>query len=139
MYIKIQIIKTHFLKHHWSIHMRIYIFIKTLPKEYHNRVRTWYYLFQFLWTLCELVILINCYKTMLKNAVYQSSLYMHNMLWLMTGCEIGKYGKGCSNQCSGHCLDNLYCNPTTGHCDSGCAPGYIGPFCNKSMNTIFFN
>lgn len=52
------------------------------------------------------------------------------------GCEIGKIGKGCSNQCSGHCLDNVPCNSTTGHCDSGCDSGYVEPFCNKSRNVI---
>lgn len=51
----------------------------------------------------------------------------------MTGCEIGNFGKGCNNQCSGHCLDKVPCNPTTGHCESGCASGYVEPFCNKSM------
>lgn len=49
------------------------------------------------------------------------------------GCESGKFGKGCSNNCSGHCLKSVSCNTTTGHCDSGCAPGYVEAFCNKSM------
>lgn len=56
----------------------------------------------------------------------------------MTGCEIGTFGKSCSNQCSGHCLDNVPCNPTTEHCDNGCALGYVEPFCNKSRNVINF-
>lgn len=54
----------------------------------------------------------------------------------MTGCEIGTFGKGCSNWCRGHCLNNVPCNSTTGHCDSGCDSGYVGPFCDKSMNAI---
>eukprot|EP00105_Crassostrea_gigas_P002395 XP_011414907.2 PREDICTED: receptor-type tyrosine-protein phosphatase epsilon-like [Crassostrea gigas] len=48
------------------------------------------------------------------------------------GCVIGMFGKGCNNQCSGNCLDNVPCNLTTGHCDSGCDSGYVEPFCNKS-------
>lgn len=59
-------------------------------------------------------------------------------MYLGIGCEIGKYGKVCSNQCSENCLDNVPCNPTTGHCDSGCDSGYVEPFCNKSRNVINF-
>lgn len=54
----------------------------------------------------------------------------------MTGCEMGTFGKSCSNKCSGHCLENVPCNSTTGHCDSGCASGYVQPYCNTSMNVI---
>lgn len=57
---------------------------------------------------------------------------------LTIGCEIGAFGKGCSNQCSGRCLDSVTCNPTTGHCDGGCVLGYLEPFCNKSMNITNF-
>lgn len=49
-------------------------------------------------------------------------------------CEIEKLGKGCSNRYSGQCVENVPCNSTTGHCDRGCASGYVQPFCNKSMN-----
>lgn len=60
------------------------------------------------------------------------------MNFVDTGCEIDAFGKGCSYQCSGHCLDNVPCNSTTRYCDSGCDSGYLGPFCNKSMNDIDF-
>lgn len=43
----------------------------------------------------------------------------------MTGSEIGTYGKGCGNKCTGHCLEDVPCNPSTGHCDGGCATGYV--------------
>lgn len=57
----------------------------------------------------------------------------------MTGCEIGTFGNGCNNRCSGHYLDNVTCNSTTGHYDGGCALGYVEPFCNRSMyNIILF-
>lgn len=57
---------------------------------------------------------------------------------MMTGCEIGKFGKGCSNRCSGHCLDNVPCNSFNGHCDGGCASGYLEPFCNKGINVYTY-
>lgn len=60
-------------------------------------------------------------------------------MYLTIGCEIGKYGKGCSNQCSGHCLENVSCNPTTGNCVCGCDSGYVEPFCNKSMNLFIIH
>lgn len=45
------------------------------------------------------------------------------------------YGRDCITQCSGNCLNNLPCNSTNGHCDSGCGFGYLDVFCNKS-NTL---
>lgn len=59
------------------------------------------------------------------------------LMWNIA-CEVEKLGKGCSNRCSGHCVENVPCNSTTGHCDRGCASGYVEPFCNKSMNVINF-
>lgn len=73
-----------------------------------------------------------------NNIKRSSSFFFQSVLMLTIGCEIGAYGKGCSNQCSGHCLDSVTCNPTTGHCDGGCASGYMKPFCNKSMNSTNF-
>lgn len=58
---------------------------------------------------------------------------------LTVECEIGTFGKGCSNRCSSQCLDNVPCNLATGHCDKGCATGYVEPFCNKSMNVMYFH
>lgn len=52
---------------------------------------------------------------------------------MISGCEIGTFGKNCSNHCSGNCLNNATCNSTNGHCDRGCDSGYVGAFCNKSM------
>lgn len=57
-------------------------------------------------------------------------------LFLLKGC---KNREDCANQCNGHCLDNLPCNSSNGLCSNGCAPGYVGMFCNTSMyiNHIF--
>lgn len=50
-------------------------------------------------------------------------------------CEAGKYGPGCINRCAGNCFNKAACNITTGNCDAGCASGYIGDKCNKSMQS----
>lgn len=51
---------------------------------------------------------------------------------MTTGCEHEMFGIDCNTHCSGHCLDKGPCNSTNGHCDSGCASGYLEAFCNKS-------
>lgn len=57
---------------------------------------------------------------------------LHNFSYLNTGCKNGMYGRSCRYYCSGNCLHNVPCNSTNGHCDSGCASGYLDVFCNKS-------
>lgn len=54
-------------------------------------------------------------------------------LFLITGCE---NEEDCTNQCNGHCLGNLPCNSSNGLCSNGCASGYVGMFCNKSMYIV---
>lgn len=49
------------------------------------------------------------------------------------GCKNGTFGPDCSNHCSGNCLHNVSCNSINGHCDNGCASGYLEAFCNTSM------
>lgn len=58
--------------------------------------------------------------------------------FFLTGCE---NEKNCTNQCNGHCSNNLPCNSSNGLCSNGCAPGYVGMFCNTSMyiKTIFYS
>lgn len=57
---------------------------------------------------------------------------LNNFSYLNTGCKNGMYGRDCRYYCSGNCLHNVPCNSTNGHCDSGCASGYLEAFCNKS-------
>lgn len=79
--------------------------------------------------------------TYIKKLNMFQTLYFtvfYSMLLLITVCEIGTFGKGCSYRCRGHCLNNVPCDSTTGHCESGCAPGYAEPFRNKSMNLPVF-
>lgn len=61
---------------------------------------------------------------------------LNNFSYLNTGCKNGMYGRDCRYYCSGNCLHNVPCNSTNGHCDSGCASGYLDVFCNKG-NTLF--
>lgn len=58
-------------------------------------------------------------------------------MFSLTDC---KNEENCTNQCNGHCLYNHPCNSSNGLCSNGCAPGYVGMFCNTSMyiNTIFY-
>lgn len=42
----------------------------------------------------------------------------------------------CKSPCNGHCFNNEPCNSTNGLYSSGCAPGYVGTFCNQSMCTF---
>lgn len=62
----------------------------------------------------------------------------YNKLLMMTGCEIETFGRGCSNRCSGHCLNNVSCNSTNGHCDIGCPSGYQEPFCIKGIDVYAY-
>lgn len=48
----------------------------------------------------------------------------YNKLLMMIGCEIEMFGRGCSNWCSGYCLNNVCCNLINGYCDIGCFLGY---------------
>nr|XP_022305549.1 uncharacterized protein LOC111112375 isoform X5 [Crassostrea virginica] len=53
-------------------------------------------------------------------------------------CDDGAYGYGCVNNCSGYCLNDTPCDKETGHCDIGCAPGYINAFCSQKCNSGTF-
>lgn len=48
-------------------------------------------------------------------------------------CPIGTFGSDCGHNCSGHCIDDIPCNRTTGRCDSGCKPGYTGELCDTGL------
>lgn len=57
---------------------------------------------------------------------------------MVTECEDGTYGYNCTNNCSGHCLNNSICNKQTGHCDRGCNPGYTNRNCSKGILIYIF-
>lgn len=46
-------------------------------------------------------------------------------------CPPETYGAGCVQNCTGHCMNDVTCNKSTGWCDQGCKPGHIGKLCEK--------
>ena len=50
-------------------------------------------------------------------------------------CQNGKFGHKCDHNC--HCLrDSEVCNKESGHCSSGCAPGWTGDSCQSKAITF---
>ncbi|XP_061170691.1 multiple epidermal growth factor-like domains protein 11 [Saccostrea echinata] len=66
---------------------------------------------------------------MKENSAVKKSIFM--FLSLIIACSFGRFGNGCENICSGHCLYNETCNHVNGLCSKGCAPGYYGSLCSK--------
>lgn len=48
-------------------------------------------------------------------------------------CSTGRFGPDCVYNCSGHCMDDVTCNRTTGRCDTGCKAGYTGELCDTGL------
>ena len=82
------------------------------------------------------VSLFNAYKMFEKCAntkVLQIYIdYVIQNMVMLTECVGGRYGLNCTQQCIGHCLNNVFCNHVTGLCDGGCANGWYGLFCNET-------
>lgn len=55
------------------------------------------------------------------------------LIYYVSECDDWTYGYDCVKNCSGHCLNNTPCNKQTGHCESGCDPGYKDKDCSKSI------
>ncbi|GFO07584.1 multiple epidermal growth factor-like domains protein 6 [Plakobranchus ocellatus] len=53
-----------------------------------------------------------------------------------TSCTHGKYGFGCLQTCSQHCVDPGNCDSVSGACVGGCQIGYEGPLCKESKTWI---
>nr|XP_022311266.1 protein draper-like [Crassostrea virginica] len=53
-------------------------------------------------------------------------------------CEDGTYGQNCVYICSDNCLNGSPCNRQTGHCDTGCKPGYTNALCNEHCLPGFY-
>lgn len=49
------------------------------------------------------------------------------------GCDDGEFGKDCTQNCSGNCLNGVVCDKYNGECES-CSSGFDGPKCDKSMS-----
>lgn len=52
-------------------------------------------------------------------------------------CPCGRFGNGCLERCSRHCIDNEPCDHISGECPSGCEDGYIGMDCTKSKISFY--
>ena len=52
-------------------------------------------------------------------------------LFINVACKDGTYGNNCVHNCSGNCLNDSPCNKQTGHCDTGCKPGFTNTLCIK--------
>lgn len=64
----------------------------------------------------------------------------YQKIYFFSECPIGTFGPDCLYNCSGHCLHNVgddTCNRTTGRCNTGCKPGYIGELCEKGLIAYF--
>lgn len=57
------------------------------------------------WFFFNEIVYLDIYRITLSNVLHHC--FFRSVLMLTIGCEIGAYGKGCSNQCSGHCLDSV--------------------------------
>lgn len=56
----------------------------------------------------------------------------------LTECSEGRYGVNCSQECSGHCKDNIICEHVTGQCVKGCNAGWKGSPCDKGGTSSLF-
>ena len=68
-----------------------------------------------------------------KTTIFSKASY-HLLFYVV--CDDGTYGSNCFHNCSRNCLDDSPCNKETGHCESGCNPGYTSALCNQG-NFIF--
>lgn len=51
---------------------------------------------------------------------------------MITECDGGKYGPGCSLTC-GACINNTPCHHINGNCLEGCGPGFKGQKCDEGL------
>lgn len=53
---------------------------------------------------------------------------------IVTGCDGGKYGPGCSLTC-GACINDTQCHHINGSCPHGCNLGFQGQKCDEGLCT----
>lgn len=59
---------------------------------------------------------------------------MYDLCLYFLECQPGTYGPSCLYNCIGNCLNDKPCNITTGRCDAGCKPGYMGDMCDTGIS-----
>lgn len=57
-------------------------------------------------------------------------IMINYILFFLSVCPSGWYGRNCSQQCGQHCIPS--CDRFTGVCELGCKPGWKGQFCETS-------
>ena len=58
-------------------------------------------------------------------------------LYFLSACAAFTFGFDCMGRC-GHCRQDKKCNLMTGHCSSGCKPGWTGERCDRGKSWLFF-
>lgn len=64
--------------------------------------------------------------------------HLQLLLFFLTGCEPGRYGKGCYEICSSFC-NTPDCDHISGACVDGCKTGWEGMRCSQSAHNIFIS
>ena len=61
--------------------------------------------------------------------------YMFNipLKYVFVACDDGYFGDMCTQKCSKNCNQAGICNKTTGVCQDGCQPGWMGDFCDSGI------
>lgn len=59
-------------------------------------------------------------------------------VFLPQECSPGSFGKGCINNCAGHCLKNESCSNVDGACVGGCEDGFKGKLCNACKTCFLY-
>ncbi|XP_060561819.1 uncharacterized protein LOC132721519 [Ruditapes philippinarum] len=61
-----------------------------------------------------------------------TNIYLLKSIILKIECNASFYGPNCTDKCSEHCAGGHgNCNTISGHCRSGCNPGWTGPLCDR--------
>lgn len=79
------------------------------------------------------LFLSNLQSKFFYHQVYAVPITVNIINSFFLECPTGTFGLDCGYNCSGHCIDDIPCDKTTGRCDSGCKPGYTGELCDTGL------
>ena len=52
-------------------------------------------------------------------------------------CDPGNFGFECNSTCNNtNCVNSTTCEPSSGHCTSGCFSSWSGPFCQGMLHKL---
>lgn len=64
-------------------------------------------------------------------------IFYHYYYFFFVDCDPGYFGFECKYTCNNtNCLNNTNCEPSSGHCTSGCFSSWFGPFCQGMLQHI---